>query len=80
MGVYGNGGGNAGRGHLPGVNGFTGKASERREAMGIDWMDRYEISQAIPPAYTEHIGKQLIALLKASAVSERDQSSIINNP
>ena len=35
-----------------------------RKAMGIDWMTRDELSQAIPPAYTEFIGKQLIALLK----------------
>lgn len=34
-----------------------------REVMGIDWMTRAELSQAIPPAYTEHIGKQLIAAL-----------------
>ena len=25
-------------------------------AMGIDWMSRPELTQAIPPAYTEHIG------------------------
>lgn len=31
-----------------------------REAMGIDWMNRDELSQAIPPAYTEHIAKFLI--------------------
>ncbi len=30
-----------------------------REAMGIDWMSRDELSEAIPPAYTEFIGKQL---------------------
>ena len=32
-------------------------------AMGIDWMNRDELTQAIPPAYTEHIGAQLIAAI-----------------
>lgn len=31
-----------------------------KRAMGIDWMTRRELSQAIPPAYTEFIGKQII--------------------
>ena len=31
------------------------------EAMGIDWMKRAELTQAIPPAYTEFIGRQLLA-------------------
>lgn len=55
--VFGNGGGN-GRPR-------EGTGAIGRWAMGIDWMNRYELSQAIPPAYTEFVGKQLIAHLKA---------------
>jgi DNA (cytosine-5)-methyltransferase 1 len=33
---------------------------ERQQAMGIDWMKDYELSQSIPPAYTELIGRQLM--------------------
>ena len=41
-----------------------GKAAEHwAGAMGIDWMDRDGLSQAIPPAYTEHIGHYLMAEL-----------------
>lgn len=43
-----------------------GKAREHwDEAMGIDWMNTAELAQAIPPAYTEHIGHYLLAELSA---------------
>lgn len=34
------------------------------EAMGITWMNRNELSQAIPPAYTEFIGGYLLKVLQ----------------
>ena len=40
---------------------------ERKAAMGIDWMGRDELGQAIPPAYTEWIGRQLLEVLKIAA-------------
>lgn len=35
----------------------------QRKAMDIDWMELTELSEAIPPAYTEHVGRQLLALV-----------------
>lgn len=40
-----------------------GVARAGREVMGIDWMTRDELDQAIPPAYTHFIGEQLAAHL-----------------
>lgn len=37
---------------------------ERKQAMGIDWMARDELDQAIPPAYTEFIGEALMASIR----------------
>ncbi len=38
-----------------------------RLAMGIDWMGQKELAQAIPPAYTEFIGRQLHRYLEQVA-------------
>lgn len=35
--------------------------------MGIDWMRRDEMSQAIPPAYTEWVGSRLLTALEEAA-------------
>jgi DNA (cytosine-5)-methyltransferase 1 len=36
-------------------------------ALGIDWMNGNELSQAIPPAYCEFIGAQLVAALRLAS-------------
>lgn len=49
--VYGNGGG-------------KGTVAQWQDAMGIGWTnDRRELAEAIPPAFTHHIGTQLLAAL-----------------
>ena len=39
------------------------KTEDWKVGMGIDWMNRYELTKAIPPAYTEYIGKELMKVL-----------------
>lgn len=42
------------------VGGHNFKRQVAEVAMGIDWMRTSELAQAIPPAYTEFIGRQLL--------------------
>jgi DNA (cytosine-5)-methyltransferase 1 len=42
----------------------TFPVSEARIAMGIDWMPMSRLSQAIPPAFTEFIGRQLMEVAR----------------
>lgn len=61
IGVY----GGHGRDRRRRMNGQNFPTSDRAQAMGIDWMTGAELCQAIPPAYTEFIGRQWLVALKA---------------
>jgi DNA (cytosine-5)-methyltransferase 1 len=47
-------------GHVAGI-------ARARKVMGIDWMKRDELMQAIPPAMTEFLGTQLIRAVEQAA-------------
>ncbi len=46
----------------------------QQRAMGIDWMTLEELSEAIPPAYTEFIGAQLMAHIASRPQGEATAS------
>lgn len=56
------------------VAGHGGNGSARvenwRDAMGIDWMDKDHLTQAIPPAYTHYLGNQLMAAVRGVQILE----------
>lgn len=45
----------------------------QQKAMGIDWTTLHELSEAIPPAYTEWIGRQLMEHVKTLGHNEQEQ-------
>lgn len=60
------------------LNDMRGPSSHElgKTAMGIDWMTQKELGEAIPPAYTEYIGKQLRARLNQN----QWQTQLTTNP
>jgi DNA (cytosine-5)-methyltransferase 1 len=40
-----------------------------RRDMGVEWMGKYEAREAIPPSYTEWIGRELLAHIQGEAVA-----------
>lgn len=71
LGVYGDGGHWKSTGNGNERGGYMGHGEEREQAMGIDWMTRKDLSQAIPPAYAEWIGRQALEYLTAAAPPSR---------
>ena len=67
IGVYGEGARDSRRKLDKGVPDFS--VEQAREAMGIDWMTLAELCQAIPPAYTEYLGRALLCHLEAGRVA-----------
>jgi DNA (cytosine-5)-methyltransferase 1 len=64
MNVTGNPGGHSRRD----PDALFGKLPDWQRAMGIDWpVTAHECKEAIPPAYTEWIGHQLLAAIEAAA-------------
>lgn len=70
VGVYGHGGAvRLDTDRDRGRRGYQGFAQESRDAMGIHWMKRDDLAQAIPPAYTQYVGLQLIEDLNTTGVA-----------
>lgn len=59
-GVY--GGGSVNREHAENVRrgGYTPGKHIREQLIGADWMTQHGLSQSIPPAYTQHLGMQIL--------------------
>jgi DNA (cytosine-5)-methyltransferase 1 len=62
-GVY--GGGSTDMAHAREVRhgGYTPPGPVRAELIGADWMTQHGQAQAIPPAYTEWLGRQVLSTL-----------------
>ena len=65
-GVYGGGRRNRWEAENVRHGGYSPPFGVQQRLMGIDWMTQKELNQAIPPAYTEFIGRQLIEQLKGA--------------
>lgn len=65
-GIRGNRAGRWSPGTIISVAGHNTALAECKRAMGIDWMTGDELSEAIPPAYTEWIGRALLARLEVA--------------
>jgi hypothetical protein len=71
---------NIGKGYFTAV-GDSSRKSEMLAAMSIDWkMSKKEVAEAIPPAYTEFLGRQLISILGRLAAAPNDEHQVLIDP
>lgn len=63
--VYGAGGGwgPAHRDSATRRGGYVPHTDVCRALLGVDWTTKHELSQVVPPAFTEHLGRQAAALI-----------------
>lgn len=51
-------------GTIMSVSGHIAPIAHARKIMDIDWTNRHELAESIPPYYTQYIGEQILAHLK----------------
>lgn len=51
------------------TGGGNSTIANARAAMGIEWMNKHELNEAIPPAYTQHVGNAALAALTEKAIA-----------
>jgi len=60
------------------VTGNFSNVDYGRKAMGIDWMIRSELTQAIPPIYTEYIGRWMMNLVFGQTLDVMDLGALVS--
>ena len=55
---------------------FDAPVALAREAMGIDWTNRRELAEAIPPAYSEYLGRQVMAYTANAGLDRQEESNV----
>lgn len=58
--------------------GGNSSVAAARDAMGIWWMTKNELNEAIPPAYTELIGRQLLAHMGWQPTAAKNRASFFS--
>ncbi len=56
-----------------------GHKAAASEALGIDWMTLGEMSEAIPPAYSQHIGRAALTALASKQFSREDFERVLQS-